>query len=92
MFFLGGDGRRFPLPVGWTADDGSPVAFYERDLQSEFSRVAGLGTEDPRGTAVTVLTQSIVRACEEGRQLASRSDDSGEDMMLTPNVVDGLIV
>jgi ATP-dependent helicase YprA (DUF1998 family)/very-short-patch-repair endonuclease len=59
---------------GTITDDGMPVAFFERldfcpacktsyesARQSEFSRVASLGTEG-RASAVTVLSQSVVRA------------------------------
>lgn len=59
---------------GTITDDGMPVAFFERlhfcpscktsyesTRQSEFSRVASLGTEG-RASAVTVLSQSVVRA------------------------------
>ncbi|CQD08042.1 DEAD/DEAH box helicase [Mycolicibacterium conceptionense] len=59
---------------GTITDDGMPVAFFERlefcpscktsyesSQQSQFSRVASLGTEG-RASAVTVLSQSIVRA------------------------------
>lgn len=58
---------------GTITDDGMPVAFFERlefcpscktsyesARQSEFSRVASLGTEG-RASAVTVLSQSVVR-------------------------------
>ncbi len=58
-------------------DDGTPGAFFERlhfcpsckttyesARQSEFSRVASLGTEG-RASAVTVLSQSVVRALRE---------------------------
>ncbi|EHB48617.1 DEAD/DEAH box helicase domain protein [Mycolicibacterium rhodesiae JS60] len=60
-------------PFGTITDDGMPVAFFERlyfcpscktsyeSTQSEFSRVASLGTEG-RASAVTVLSQSVVRA------------------------------
>lgn len=73
-------GRRSRLPVGvrvdrfgLIADDGVPVAFFERlhfcptcgtsyenASQSEFSRVGSLGTEG-RASAVTVLSQAVVR-------------------------------
>ena len=59
---------------GTITDDGMPVAFFERldfcpscktsyesARQSEFSRVASLGTEG-RASAVTVLSQSVVRS------------------------------
>lgn len=59
---------------GTITDDGMPVAFFERlefcpscktsyesTRQSQFSRVASLGTEG-RASAVTVLSQSVVRA------------------------------
>ena len=58
---------------GTIVDEGLPVAFFERldfcpscktsyesSQQSEFSRVSSLGTEG-RASAVTVLTQSVVR-------------------------------
>ena len=58
---------------GTITDDGMPVAFFERldfcpscktsyesSQQSQFSRVASLGTEG-RASAVTVLSQSVVR-------------------------------
>lgn len=59
---------------GTITDDGLPVAFFERldfcpscktsyesTRQSQFSRVASLGTEG-RASAVTVLSQSVVRS------------------------------
>lgn len=61
-------------PFGTITNDGMSVAFFERldfcpacktsyesARQSEFSRVASLGTEG-RASAVTVLSQSVVRA------------------------------
>lgn len=68
-------------PFGTITDDGMPVAFFERldfcpacktsyesTRQSEFSRVASLGTEG-RASAVTVLSQSVVRALREDVEL-----------------------
>ncbi len=68
-------------PFGTITDDGMPVAFFERldfcpacktsyesTRQSEFSRVASLGTEG-RASAVTVLSQSIVRALRDEAEL-----------------------
>jgi ATP-dependent helicase YprA (DUF1998 family)/very-short-patch-repair endonuclease len=68
---------------GTITDDGMPVAFFERldfcpacktsyesARQSEFSRVASLGTEG-RASAVTVLSQSAVRALREESDLES---------------------
>lgn len=79
---------------GTIADDGMPVAFFERldfcpscktsyesTRQSEFSRVASLGTEG-RASAVTVLSQSVVRALrgeteldDEARKFLAFSDN-----------------
>ncbi|MDP7724188.1 DEAD/DEAH box helicase [Mycobacterium sp. TY814] len=66
---------------GTITDDGIPVAFFERlefcpscktsyesTRQSQFSRVASLGTEG-RASAVTVLSQSVVRALRAGSGL-----------------------
>ncbi|ODR08035.1 DEAD/DEAH box helicase [Mycolicibacillus koreensis] len=66
---------------GTITDDGMPVAFFERlhfcpscktsyesVRQSEFSRVASLGTEG-RASAVTVLSQSVVRALRQETDL-----------------------
>lgn len=68
-------------PFGTITDDGMPVAFfdrldfcpackttYESTRQSEFSRVASLGTEG-RASAVTVLSQSVVRALRDETEL-----------------------
>lgn len=68
-------------PFGSITDDGMPVAFFERldfcpscktsyesARQSEFSRVASLGTEG-RASAVTVLSQSVVRALRDETDL-----------------------
>lgn len=86
-----------PLRVdefGTITDDGMPVAFfdrldfcpscktsYESARQSEFSRVASLGTEG-RASAVTVLSQSVVRAVrgesefdDEARKFLAFSDN-----------------
>ncbi|MEZ0358914.1 DEAD/DEAH box helicase [Mycobacterium sp. SA01] len=70
---------------GTITDDGMPVAFFERlefcpsckttyesARQSQFSRVASLGTEG-RASAVTVLSQSIVRALREESNLDSEA-------------------
>lgn len=79
---------------GTITDDGMPVAFFERlefcpscktsyesTRQSQFSRVASLGTEG-RASAVTVLSQSIVRALrgesdldDEARKFLAFSDN-----------------
>lgn len=66
---------------GTITDDGLPVAFfetlhfcpscrtsYESSQQSEFSRVASLGTEG-RASAVTVLSQAVVRTLRAGTDL-----------------------
>jgi ATP-dependent helicase YprA (DUF1998 family)/very-short-patch-repair endonuclease len=66
---------------GTITDDGMPVAFfprlefcpscktsYESTRQSQFSRVASLGTEG-RASAVTVLSQSVVRALRDEEDL-----------------------
>ncbi|MCX4093597.1 DEAD/DEAH box helicase [Nocardia sp. alder85J] len=66
---------------GTVTDDGLPVAFFERldfcpscktsyesTQQSEFSRVASLGTEG-RASAVTVLSQAVVRALRQETDL-----------------------
>ncbi|CAG7637144.1 DEAD/DEAH box helicase [Rhodococcus opacus] len=66
---------------GTITDDGLPVAFFERldfcpgcktsyesTQQSEFSRVASLGTEG-RASAVTVLSQAVVRTLREETDL-----------------------
>ena len=66
---------------GTITDDGMPVAFFERlefcptckttyesARQSQFSRVASLGTEG-RASAVTVLSQSIIRALRDESDL-----------------------
>ncbi|UAK32349.1 DEAD/DEAH box helicase [Nocardia asteroides] len=66
---------------GTITDDGLPVAFfetlhfcptcktsYESAQQSEFSRVASLGTEG-RASAVTVLSQAVVRTLRTGEDL-----------------------
>ena len=79
---------------GTITDDGMPVAFFERlefcpscktsyesTRQSQFSRVASLGTEG-RASAVTVLSQSIVRSLrgesdldDEARKFLAFSDN-----------------
>lgn len=79
---------------GTITDDGMPAAFFERlefcpscktsyesARQSQFSRVASLGTEG-RASAVTVLSQSIVRALrgesdldDEARKFLAFSDN-----------------
>ncbi|MGV7254589.1 DEAD/DEAH box helicase [Mycobacterium kansasii] len=79
---------------GTVTDDGLPVAFFERlDFcpscktsyeswrQSEFSRVASLGTEG-RASAVTVLSQAVVRTLraetdleDEARKFLAFSDN-----------------
>jgi ATP-dependent helicase YprA (DUF1998 family)/very-short-patch-repair endonuclease len=79
---------------GTVTDDGLPVAFFERldfcpscktsyesHKQSEFSRVASLGTEG-RASAVTVLTQSIVRAL---RQEPDLDDDARKFLAFSDN-------
>ena len=66
---------------GTITDDGMPVAFFERldfcpscktsyesSRQSQFSRVASLGTEG-RASAVTVLSQSVVRTLRDESDL-----------------------
>lgn len=66
---------------GTVTDDGLPVAFFERlhfcptcqtsyesAMQSEFSRVASLGTEG-RASAVTVLSQAVVRGLRKAPDL-----------------------
>ena len=66
---------------GAVAEDGVPAAFfetlhfcptckttYESTAQSEFSRVASLGTEG-RASAVTVLSQAVVRTLREASDL-----------------------
>ncbi|WP_326603457.1 DEAD/DEAH box helicase [Rhodococcus sp. PD04] len=66
---------------GTITDDGLPVAFFERldfcpscktsyesTQQSEFSRVASLGTEG-RASAVTVLSQAVVRTLRQETDL-----------------------
>jgi ATP-dependent helicase YprA (DUF1998 family) len=75
-------------------DDGLPVAFFERldfcpscktsyesSQQSEFSRVASLGTEG-RASAVTVLTQSVVRILRTQNDL---DDDARKFLAFTDN-------
>jgi very-short-patch-repair endonuclease len=79
---------------GTITDDGLPVAFFERldfcpscktsyesSQQSEFSRVASLGTEG-RASAVTVLSQAVVRTLraeadldDEARKFLAFSDN-----------------
>lgn len=79
---------------GTIVDDGLPVAFFERlgfcpsckttyesTRQSEFSRVSSLGTEG-RASAVTVLSQSVVRTLraesdldDEARKFLAFSDN-----------------
>ncbi|TVT55315.1 DEAD/DEAH box helicase [Amycolatopsis rhizosphaerae] len=68
-------------PFGTVTDEGVPVAFfetlhfcpscktsYESTGQSEFSRVASLGTEG-RASAVSVLSQAVVRTLREASDL-----------------------
>jgi hypothetical protein len=75
-------------------DGGLPVAFFERldfcpsckssyesSQQSEFSRVASLGTEG-RASAVTVLTQSVVRILRDQDDL---DDDARKFLAFTDN-------
>lgn len=75
-------------------DDGLLVAFFERldfcpscktsyesTHQSEFSRVASLGTEG-RASAVTVLTQAVVRALRSEKEL---DDDARKFLAFTDN-------
>jgi ATP-dependent helicase YprA (DUF1998 family)/very-short-patch-repair endonuclease len=79
---------------GTIADDGLAVAFFERldfcpscktsyesAQQSEFSRVASLGTEG-RASAVTVLTQSVVRALRAETNL---DEDARKFLAFTDN-------
>lgn len=79
---------------GTVTDDGLPVAFFERldfcpscktsyesAKQSEFSRVASLGTEG-RASAVTVLTQAIVRALRDEPEL---HEDARKFLAFTDN-------
>ena len=74
--------KRFgSIPSDTIADEGVTAAFfetlhfcptcktsYESTAQSEFSRVASLGTEG-RASAVTVLSQAVVRALRETKDL-----------------------
>lgn len=75
-------------------DDGMPVAFFERldfcpscktsyesSQQSQFSRVASLGTEG-RASAVTVLSQSVVRSL---RGEADLDDDARKFLAFSDN-------
>ena len=70
---------------GHEAEDGTPAAFFERlhfcpacktsyesARQSEFSRVASLGTEG-RASAVTVLSQAVVRSLRETGDIADEA-------------------
>lgn len=79
---------------GTITDDGVPAAFFERlefcpscktsyesSRQSQFSRVASLGTEG-RASAVTVLSQSVVRALREGSGL---DDEARKFLAFTDN-------
>ncbi|MDQ1247200.1 MAG: hypothetical protein QG597_1570 [Actinomycetota bacterium] len=79
---------------GTITDDGMPVAFFERlefcpscktsyesARQSQFSRVASLGTEG-RASAVTVLSQSIVRALRSENDL---DDDARKFLAFSDN-------
>ncbi len=79
---------------GTITDDGMPVAFFERlefcpscktsyesTRQSQFSRVASLGTEG-RASAVTVLSQSIVRALRSEPDL---DDDARKFLAFSDN-------
>jgi hypothetical protein len=81
---------------GTVTDDGLLVAFFERldfcpscqtsyesAQQSEFSRVASLGTEG-RASAVTMLTQSVVRALRAAPDL---DDDAPKFLAFTDNRV-----
>jgi ATP-dependent helicase YprA (DUF1998 family)/very-short-patch-repair endonuclease len=79
---------------GTITDDGMPVAFFERldfcpscktsyesARQSQFSRVASLGTEG-RASAVTVLTQSVVRSLRTEHDL---DDDARKFLAFSDN-------
>ena len=79
---------------GSIVEDGVPVAFfdrldfcpsckisYESTHQSEFSRVASLGTEG-RASAVTVLSQSVVKTLRAQRDL---DDDARKFLAFTDN-------
>ncbi|GFG53371.1 DEAD/DEAH box helicase [Mycolicibacterium agri] len=79
---------------GTVTDDGIPAAFFERldfcptcktsyesARQSQFSRVASLGTEG-RASAVTVLSQSIVRALRGATDL---DDDARKFLAFSDN-------
>ena len=79
---------------GTIVDEGLPVAFFERldfcpscktsyesSQQSEFSRVSSLGTEG-RASAVTVLTQSVVRTLRTQREL---DDEARKFLAFTDN-------
>lgn len=79
---------------GTVVDDGLPVAFfkrldfcpscktsYESSQQSEFSRVSSLGTEG-RASAVTVLTQSVVRTLRSHTDL---DDDARKFLAFSDN-------
>jgi ATP-dependent helicase YprA (DUF1998 family)/very-short-patch-repair endonuclease len=71
--------------LGFTGDHGIPAAFfntlhfcptcktsYESARQSEFSRVASLGTEG-RASAVTVISQAVVRALRDATDLSAEA-------------------
>lgn len=79
---------------GTITDDGMPVAFFERlefcpscktsyesARQSQFSRVASLGTEG-RASAVTVLSQSVVRTLRAEGEL---DDDARKFLAFSDN-------
>lgn len=79
---------------GTITDDGLPAAFFERlefcpscktsyesTRQSQFSRVASLGTEG-RASAVTVLTQSVVRSLRSEKDL---DDDARKFLAFSDN-------
>lgn len=72
-------------PGGTASDDGTPAAYFERlhfcptcktsyesARQSEFSRVASLGTEG-RASAVTVLSQAVVRSLRDADDLSDEA-------------------
>lgn len=98
-------------PFGTITHDGMPVAFFERldfcpacktsyesTRQSEFSRVASLGTEG-RASAVTVLSQSVVRALrdeveldDEARKFLAFSDNRQDASLQAGHFNDFVIV
>ncbi|KZS70227.1 DEAD/DEAH box helicase [Mycobacterium kansasii] len=98
-------------PFGTITDDGMPAAFFERldfcpacktsyesTRQSEFSRVASLGTEG-RASAVTVLSQSVVRALrdeveldDEARKFLAFSDNRQDASLQAGHFNDFVIV